>query len=142
MEQRLLLTKDCTMNTPPNNENTEFPKGKESYCPRCYFEDEKVVLRIECPHAKSLLSATPNNEREGWRKELKGLRIVIPDGEYKGCVVYHQAVEDLMDSEIRRARRETAEMFRSDERGISLEIAEMNNLVDAIISENSNQEKE
>jgi len=28
----------------------EFPKGKENYCPICYFEDEKVVLREDCPH--------------------------------------------------------------------------------------------
>lgn len=28
----------------------EFPKGKENYCPRCYFDNEKVVLRNVCPH--------------------------------------------------------------------------------------------
>ena len=28
----------------------EFPKGKEEYCPRCYFEDEVVILREDCPH--------------------------------------------------------------------------------------------
>ena len=26
----------------------EFPEGKENYCPRCYFEDNKVVLRKDC----------------------------------------------------------------------------------------------
>jgi len=31
----------------------EFPEGKENYCPQCYFEDEKVVLRADCKgHAK------------------------------------------------------------------------------------------
>lgn len=30
----------------------EFPEGKENYCPRCYFEDDKIVLRKDCPHAK------------------------------------------------------------------------------------------
>lgn len=30
--------------------NNEFPEGKENYCPRCYFEDEKVVLKKDCPH--------------------------------------------------------------------------------------------
>lgn len=28
----------------------EFPKGKESYCPQCYFDDDKTILREECPH--------------------------------------------------------------------------------------------
>ena len=28
----------------------EFPKGKEEYCPRCYFEDEVTILREDCPH--------------------------------------------------------------------------------------------
>lgn len=28
----------------------EFPQGKEAYCPRCYFEDEKTILRKDCPH--------------------------------------------------------------------------------------------
>jgi hypothetical protein len=28
----------------------EFPKGKEAYCPQCYFQDEKVILKIDCPH--------------------------------------------------------------------------------------------
>jgi len=32
----------------------EFPKGKENYCPRCYFENEKVILREDCPHNKSI----------------------------------------------------------------------------------------
>ena len=27
----------------------EFPDGKESYCPACYFEDDKVVKRKDCP---------------------------------------------------------------------------------------------
>ena len=33
--------------------NGEFPEGKENYCPRCYFEDEKTILRSECPHSKN-----------------------------------------------------------------------------------------
>lgn len=28
----------------------EFPQGKENYCPRCYFENDLVVLRTECKH--------------------------------------------------------------------------------------------
>lgn len=28
----------------------EFPQGKENYCPRCYFEDDKVILKSECKH--------------------------------------------------------------------------------------------
>jgi len=40
----------------------EFPLGKESYCPRCYFEDDKRVLRENCPHNKDkqLLSQCPH----------------------------------------------------------------------------------
>ena len=34
-----------------NDEVTkEFPEGKESYCPRCYFDDDKVILRDLCHH--------------------------------------------------------------------------------------------
>lgn len=29
-------------------EKYEFPEGKENYCPQCYFDDEKVVLRKDC----------------------------------------------------------------------------------------------
>jgi hypothetical protein len=28
----------------------EFPLGKERYCPRCYFENDWVVLKEHCPH--------------------------------------------------------------------------------------------
>lgn len=28
----------------------EFPEGKENYCSRCYFEDDKVILRKDCEH--------------------------------------------------------------------------------------------
>ena len=31
----------------------EFPEGKESYCPQCYFEDDKTILRKDCPHNNS-----------------------------------------------------------------------------------------
>ena len=31
----------------------EFPLGKENYCPRCYFENDKVVLREDCPHTNN-----------------------------------------------------------------------------------------
>jgi len=31
--------------------NGEFPEGKESYCPRCYFEDEVTILKKDCKHA-------------------------------------------------------------------------------------------
>lgn len=30
----------------------EFPKGKENYCPICYFEEDEVVLRVDCKHNK------------------------------------------------------------------------------------------
>lgn len=30
-------------------ESAEFPEGKENYCPQCYFDKDKVVLRAECP---------------------------------------------------------------------------------------------
>ena len=30
------------------NKNKEFHEGKEAYCPQCYFELEKIVLRKEC----------------------------------------------------------------------------------------------
>lgn len=30
--------------------NKEFPQGKENYCPKCYFGDEKVILRNDCKH--------------------------------------------------------------------------------------------
>ena len=30
----------------------EFPKGKDNYCPACYFEEDKVILRDECIHNK------------------------------------------------------------------------------------------
>jgi len=37
----------------------EFPQGKENYCPRCYFEDDKVILRKDCNHG------TPNPMKVG-----------------------------------------------------------------------------
>lgn len=40
----------------------EFPKGKESYCPRCYFESDKTILRAECPH---------NQAPQEWEKEFE-----------------------------------------------------------------------
>ena len=32
------------------NKSKEFPEGKESYCPECYFDNDKVILRKECKH--------------------------------------------------------------------------------------------
>lgn len=32
--------------------SAEFPKGKENYCPQCYFEEDVVILRGECHHSK------------------------------------------------------------------------------------------
>lgn len=31
----------------------EFDRKKEAYCPKCYFEDNKQILRSECPHSTS-----------------------------------------------------------------------------------------
>lgn len=30
--------------------NKEFPEGKDLYCPRCYFNDDRTILRRDCPH--------------------------------------------------------------------------------------------
>lgn len=35
-----------------NNTMKEFPEEKENYCPQCYFENDKVILRKDCPHNK------------------------------------------------------------------------------------------
>lgn len=35
----------------------EFPEGKESYCPRCYFQDEKVILREDCPQTTQIMKS-------------------------------------------------------------------------------------
>lgn len=40
-----LINIKLSMKTP-----NEFPEGKENYCPICYFEDDKVILRIDCRH--------------------------------------------------------------------------------------------
>lgn len=29
-------------------QKVEFPKGKESYCPRCYFELDEALERDNC----------------------------------------------------------------------------------------------
>lgn len=34
-----------------NDEMREFPLGKDNYCPRCYFDDDKTVLRRDCKHS-------------------------------------------------------------------------------------------
>ena len=43
------------------DEKKEFPKGKDIYCPRCYFEDDEKVLRKDCKH----------NQKKGMFKKLK-----------------------------------------------------------------------
>ena len=30
----------------------EFDKIKDDYCPQCYFDDDKTILRKDCPHNK------------------------------------------------------------------------------------------
>ncbi len=39
---------------------SEFPEGKENYCPRCYFENSKVILRKDCPHNSAKQGDTDN----------------------------------------------------------------------------------
>ena len=41
----------------------EFPEGKENYCPQCYFEDDKVILRKDCPHKIKESPAITNTKR-------------------------------------------------------------------------------
>lgn len=54
-------------NPQEDREKCEFPEGKESYCPRCYFEDEKTILRKDCPHNKS---SHPQDDFEKEWKEI------------------------------------------------------------------------
>ena len=47
--------------------NKEFPRGKENYCPRCYFEDEMTVLRRDCKHNKDQEPTKGcQHEWQGW----------------------------------------------------------------------------
>jgi len=39
----------------------EFPEGKDNYCPRCYFNDDKVILRKDCPHKLNIGANIVNN---------------------------------------------------------------------------------
>lgn len=32
----------------------EFPKGKEKYCPKCYFENNETILREDCKHSNKM----------------------------------------------------------------------------------------
>ena len=50
------------------NETKEFPQGKENYCPRCYFENEKVGRRLDCPHQRE--SFTTPQGTKNWRERF------------------------------------------------------------------------
>ena len=50
------------------NETKEFPQGKENYCPRCYFENEKVGRRLDCPHQRESFT-TPQGTKD-WRERV------------------------------------------------------------------------
>ena len=52
------------MPTPKDKVLKEFPEGKENYCPRCYFQDEIVILRTECIH-----SVAPKPKEEKFPEE-------------------------------------------------------------------------
>lgn len=38
--------------------NKEFPEGKDLYCPRCYFNDDRTILRRDCPHNNPVSTPT------------------------------------------------------------------------------------
>jgi len=40
------------------------------------------------------------------KKELETLEIIIPDGKLKGCLVYHEAIIDLINTLLKEQRAE------------------------------------
>jgi len=38
------------------------------------------------------------------KKELETLEIIIPDGKLKGCIVYHEAIIDLINTLLKEQR--------------------------------------
>ena len=63
----------------------EFPKGKEEYCPRCYFEDEVTILREDCPHRTTKQDKYQKIMEVMSDKTLSfGCRIYTKDKDYEG----------------------------------------------------------
>lgn len=62
-----------TQSSTDDTNNGEFPKGKESYCPRCYFDDEKVILREDCPHNQPPTEAIASAEVPLLADELQAI---------------------------------------------------------------------
>ena len=62
--------------------NKEFPQGKENYCPQCYFENEKVILRVDCGHR----NLPPSEEWEGRLKSI--LENYMPNENIRNLVLF------------------------------------------------------
>ena len=53
LNENMVIGYQCALNDFTaflKNITGEFPQGKENYCPRCYFEDEGEILRVDCKH--------------------------------------------------------------------------------------------
>ena len=48
------------------------------------------------------------------KKELETLEIIIPDGKLKGCLVYHEAIIDLINTLLKEQRDEILKKLDSE----------------------------
>lgn len=60
----------------------EFPKGKETYCPRCYFEDDVTVLREDCKHNQEVKLAPEGTPLAAFQKERTDAILEMFDNKY------------------------------------------------------------
>lgn len=90
------------------DKSDEFPLGKENYCPQCYFEDNKAVLKTECKHA-------PKPEEPV--KKLTGKDILAEKRElFMNSPIGYPYAERIEKSEVGRLKSFLINLFASDEK--------------------------
>lgn len=43
---------------------------------------------------------------KNWKDKIKEFEIIIPDGELKDCLVYHESIKSLIESLLRKQKKE------------------------------------
>ncbi len=82
---------------PPESETSEFRGNKDSYCPQCYFDDDKKVLSTACKHNTSTNILTEKVKQ--LNDDLKDIVYKLTGGRIDGT---EQLFISLLEADVQR----------------------------------------
>lgn len=119
------------MNTQNGEVIQEFPRGKEMYCPRCYFDDDITVLRDDCKHSQEVTLAPEGTPLAVFQKERTDAISEMFDNKYSNDIYPTSHLFARLDScvEMLLTSRESLATRAAIERAIAVaeDLEQVNN---------------